>query len=45
MKEDNDYSINKAFIRSFDEHLITSYFHSVRSVLASFSLPCSWQGR
>ena len=41
MKEDNDYSITKhLFI-----HLITFYFHSVRSVLASFSLPCSWQGK
>jgi len=41
LKEDNDYSITKRLFI----HLITFYFHSVRSVLASFSLPCSWQGK
>ena len=41
VKVDNDYSITKRLFI----HLITFYFHSVRSVLASFSLPCSWQGK
>ena len=41
VKEDNDYSITKRLFI----HLITFYFPSDRSVLASFSLPCSWQGK
>ena len=40
-KSDEDYSITKRLFI----HLITFYFHSVRSVLASFSLLCSWQGK
>ena len=41
VRVDNDYSITKRLFI----HLITFYSHSVRSVLASFSLPCSWQGK